>query len=164
MGRVRDCPEGSPICAVQSPTISTTWCPRSWNCRSLRRPTTCPRWISGREGSKPCLRRSGRPDSSSLISSDSTTISAVARLSSRLNSPVSILCNILFQNFLSLVYITANGGLELFRAFEFLLFAHTVDELHLDMFILERPALVEDMRFHQAPDAAKGRARAYEGY
>ncbi len=36
-------PLGSPICAVQSPTMSITLCPSSWNWRSFLRPTTCPR-------------------------------------------------------------------------------------------------------------------------
>ena len=41
--------------------MSTTWWPRSWNWRSFRSPTVCPRWMSGAVGSKPCFTRSGVP-------------------------------------------------------------------------------------------------------
>ena len=36
--------------AVPSPMMSVTRCPRSWNCRSLRSGTACPRWMSGAVG------------------------------------------------------------------------------------------------------------------
>ena len=79
MGLVMDWPLGSPIWAVQSPTMRITWCPRSWSCRSLRRPTTCPRWMSGRLGSNPIFRRRGRPASSSLTNSAWEMISLTPR-------------------------------------------------------------------------------------
>ena len=63
-GRVAETPLGSPICAVQSPTMSTTLCPISCSCRSFRRPTVWPRWMSLLEGSKPILSRRGVPRSS----------------------------------------------------------------------------------------------------
>ena len=53
-------PDGSPISAVKSPMIRTTVWPRSWNWRSLRSGTACPRCRSGAVGSTPSLMRSGR--------------------------------------------------------------------------------------------------------
>jgi hypothetical protein len=35
MGLVADWPLGSPIWAVQSPTIRITWCPNSWSKRRI---------------------------------------------------------------------------------------------------------------------------------
>ena len=58
IGRVLDWPDGSPMRAVQSPTMTTTVWPKSWSWRSLRRPTAWPRVRSGALGSKPILRRS----------------------------------------------------------------------------------------------------------
>ena len=46
-GRVSVLPEGSPTCAVKSPTISTAVCPASWNCRSLRSTTAHPSVTTG---------------------------------------------------------------------------------------------------------------------
>ena len=80
MGRVADWPLGSPIWAVQSPTIRMTWCPSSWSCRSLRSPTTWPRWMSGRLGSKPIFKRSGAPRSSIRTNSSWEMISLTPRL------------------------------------------------------------------------------------
>src|SRR5918999_576009 len=41
--------------------IRTTWWPRSWNSRNLRRTTVWPRWMSGVVGSTPSLTRRVRP-------------------------------------------------------------------------------------------------------
>ena len=67
--RVTFFPLGSPIIAVKSPMRKTTRWPRSWNSRSFRRTTVCPRWMSGVVGSTPSFTRSGRPFSSCRSSS-----------------------------------------------------------------------------------------------
>src|SRR5215208_4462670 len=51
--------------------ISTTWWPRSWNSRNLRRTTVWPRWMSGVVGSTPSFTRSGSPFASWRSSSPS---------------------------------------------------------------------------------------------
>ena len=78
-GRVTDAPLGSPICAVQSPTMSTTLCPSSCSCLSFRSPTTWPRWMSRLEGSKPILSRRGLSCSNSRRNSFRSMISATPR-------------------------------------------------------------------------------------
>ena len=79
IGRVLDCPEGSPIRAVQSPTITTMVCPRSWSWRSLRRPTAWPSVKSGALGSNPILRRKARPDFRASMNSSRGIMSTTAR-------------------------------------------------------------------------------------
>src|SRR5262249_9844549 len=63
--------------------MSTAWCPSSWNWRSLRSGTVCPRWTSMPVGSMPYLTRSGLPvltlRSSFLRSSSSFSICATPR-------------------------------------------------------------------------------------
>src|SRR4029450_6089516 len=75
-GRVSVFPEGSPTCAVKSPTIRTAVCPASWNCRSLWSTTAHPSVTTGAVGSSPSFTRSGRPRLSLRSSSLAGTTSA----------------------------------------------------------------------------------------
>src|SRR5918992_3074673 len=63
--------------------ISTTWWPRSWNSRSLRRTTVWPRWMSGVVGSTPNFTRSGLPRPSWRSNSPSGSASTALRVRKR---------------------------------------------------------------------------------
>src|SRR5918999_4698176 len=67
--------------------ISTTWWPRSWNSRSLRRTTVWPRWMSGVVGSTPSLTRSAGPVESCRSSSPAGSASPALRVRNRAASP-----------------------------------------------------------------------------
>src|SRR5438270_6903039 len=63
--------------------IRTTRWPRSWNSRSLRRTTVCPRWMSGAVGSMPNLNRNGRPSREAPASFSSSAPSGSESTASR---------------------------------------------------------------------------------
>ncbi len=60
-GRSEERPDGSPILAVTSPMMKTTWWPIRWNRLAMMIGTAWPRWTSGDVGSMPYLTTNGRP-------------------------------------------------------------------------------------------------------
>ena len=60
-GRSEERPDGSPIFAVTSPMMKTTWWPIRWNRLAMMIGTEWPRWTSGEVGSMPYFTMNGRP-------------------------------------------------------------------------------------------------------